>query len=56
MTRIDDWTPVFPRKGEPPKPPAGAASARAKAAPNPVDAIHDGLMKMRQRPPVAVHC
>lgn len=55
MTQIDDWTPVFPRKGELSSP-AGTASASAKAAANPVDAIHDGLMKIKPRPPVAVHC
>jgi hypothetical protein len=41
MSQIDEWTPLFPKKGETPKPP-------------PPD-IYPRLMAMKSRPPVAVH-
>jgi hypothetical protein len=41
MIQIDEWTPLFPRMGETPKPP-------------PPD-IYPRLMAMKTRPPVAVH-
>lgn len=56
MTKIDDWSPVFPRKRGQSSSRPGRGSAFAEDAPATVDAIHDRLMTLKPRPPVAVHC
>ena len=43
MTKIDEWNPVFPKKGEP-----------ATTAPL-IGTIYERLMSMKSRPPNAVH-
>lgn len=55
MRKIDEWNPVFPKKGGASKTSDGAASVAARRAPDLVGAINRVLMAMKPRPPDAVH-
>ena len=55
MTKIDEWTPVLPKKGERSKQPDSAAKPLAGSAPDLVGAIYSRLTSMEPRPPNAVH-
>ena len=52
MTKIDEWNPVLPKKGERSK---QLDSAAKPLAPDMVDAIYSRLTSMKPRPPNAVH-
>lgn len=55
MTRIDDWTPIYPAGGATSDSAAQGPSGPQIGGPNLVAAIHGGLMKLRPHP-AAVHC